>query len=128
MSECILSDQERKDFHELQVRAANLRLKKIDSEKEFIESIGKEYSEAECKEIEKKRRRILHELELEGAKIELEYVEKYRSKLFRISGGRLGGVSGGGVFESCIICEKCVTAQCLNCVACASCVTWVSAF
>ena len=119
MSDCILSDQERKDFHELQLRAANLRQKKIDGEKDFLDSIGKEHSQAECVEIEKKRRKILHDLESEGAKIETEYIEKYRSKII---GTPFGGLGGLQIFGSCIICEKCVTSTCLNCTACSSCV------
>lgn len=121
----MFSEQESKDFLELQIKAAKLRLQHIQGEKEFIDSIGKESSEAERIGIEKRRRELLYQLELEGAKIEAEYVEKYRSTVSSIWGG-LGGVYTGGVFENCIICEKCVTATCLNCVACASCVTWVS--
>ncbi len=125
MAESIFSEENQKNFLDLQVRAAKLRIHHIESEKEFIEAIGKEYSEAERLEIEKRRRAILYQLELEGAKIEAEYVEKYRSTLARISGGvGLGGISTGGLFGICIVCEKCVTAACLSCIACSSCVTW----
>jgi hypothetical protein len=119
MSDCILNDEERKSFQELQVRAVNLRLKKTNSEKEFIDLIGKEHSQEECREIELRRRKILHELELEGAKIEVEYVEKYRSKVLGTSFGNIGDLQ---LFGTCIVCEKCITATCLNCTACSSCV------
>ena len=120
MPDCILSDAERKDFQELQVRAATLRLKNTTSEKEFIDLLGKDHSQEECTQIELRRRKILHELELEAAKIELEYVEKYRSKIAGTSFGQIGNFT---LFGTCIICEICITTTCLGCTACSSCVT-----
>ena len=120
MYECNLTDEERKSFHNLQIQAAKMRVKKIKAEEEFIKYVGEDLSREECIEIEKKRRKILHELEVEGADIELEYVAKYRNKL---SGFQIGGIGGLHAFGTCIICEKCITSTCLDCTACSSCVT-----
>ena len=123
MLDCILSDEERKGLHELQLRAANLKLKKIEGEKEFVEAAGKERSQAECLEIERKRRKIIHELELEGAKINQEFLEKYRQKIVGTPFGHHGDLQ---ISDWCIICKDCVTATCLNCTVCHNCVTFSS--
>jgi len=119
MSDCILSNEERKGFIDLQLKAANLRLKKVKSEREFLELMGKKHSHEECLEIEKRRRNLLHELELEGAEIEAEYIEKYRSKILDISVDHPGQFQ---IFGKCIICSECITTTCLDCTACSSCV------
>ena len=90
MHDCTFTKEERSGFADLQVRAANLRIKKIDDEKEFIGKAGKDLSVEECLALEKKRRKLLHALEVEGAEIEHEYILKYRSKVYAMSALQLG--------------------------------------
>ena len=105
----------------LQMRAADLRLARVNAEKELIETLGKELSEGEKAAIEKRRREILYQLEVEGAAIEREFVEKYR--------GRLAGIMinvAGLRFEAtvgCPFCQTCIT-SCRDCVtSCTHCIT-----
>ena len=115
------SKEESSAIIEIQLRAANLRVAKVKAEKEFIDVLGSEISPEEMAVIQKKRHAILYQLELEGAEIERDFIEKYRSKLaglvIRYPG--LGGLEGT---TGCPFCTTCVT-SCLECVtSCTSCV------
>ncbi|UFS68617.1 hypothetical protein LPW11_11920 [Geomonas sp. RF6] len=115
-------DRELSAIVEIQVRAANLRVAKVKAEKEFIELQGKEVTPEEKAAIEKKHRMILYQLELEGAEIERDFVEKYRSKIAGLS-VRYPGLSIDGV-SGCPFCTTCITSclQCVtNCTACVAC-------
>ena len=121
------SSSERSSLTDLLVKAADLRIAKVKAEKEAIESMGKELSQEEKGAIEKKRREIFYQLELEGAEIEREFAEKYRSKLAELGlkypGLDLSGTVGNFFCDPCIACATCVTA-CIQCVsACPICIT-----
>lgn len=111
---------EESSLAKLQVRAADLRIAKIKAEKEFIDVMGKEASPEELAAIEKRRRLIRYQLELEGAEIEREFVEKYRSRLAGLATKFPGlGLEAG---LGCPFCQTCVT-TCLECVtSCTHCV------
>ena len=117
---------EHSSLSNLAVRAADLRIAKIKGEKEFIETMGKELSPEEKAAIEKKRREIFYQLELEGAQIEREFAEKYRSRMAEL-GLRYPGLDlstvGNFFCDICITsCAVCVT-SCTHCIECTSCVT-----
>jgi hypothetical protein len=104
-------------------RSAELRISRVNAEKEFIKARGRELSKEEQVALERKRHEILYQLELEGAEIEREFTEKYRSRLAGL-GNRFPGLGGGGLSFGChIACETCVTSACLTCVACATCIS-----
>ena len=106
---------------DLLIRSADLRIAKIKAEKEAIEVMGKELSLEEKAAVQKRRYEILYQLELEGATIEREFVEKYRSKLARLS-IRYPGL-GIDVAAWCPgSCHVCIS-SCSECVACAHCIT-----
>lgn len=111
---------EESSLAKLLVKGAELRISKVKSEKEFISIIGDELSREEKLAMEKKRCEILYQLELEGAEIELEFTEKYRSRLAGLV-TRFPGV-GLSLEGGCWFCSTCVTTACLTCVACASCI------
>jgi hypothetical protein len=67
----------------LEARAANLKIAKIKSEREFIEARVKKVTLEEQAAIQKRRSMILFQLELEGAEIERALVEVYRHAPFR---------------------------------------------
>jgi hypothetical protein len=119
------SSKEESAIVEIQIRAANLRVQKVKAEKEFLDLLGTEISPEEMAAIQKKRLAILYQLELEGAEIEKEFVEKYRAKLaglmVRYPGwGRWGGGLEGT--QGCPFCTQCVT-SCTECVtSCTACV------
>jgi hypothetical protein len=107
---------------EIQMRAANLRIAKIKAEKEFIDVIGKEVSPEEVAELKKRRQTILYQLEMEGAEIERDFIEKYRSKLaglvIRYPGMGLENALGCPFCDQCVTsCKECVT-SCTGCVGC----------
>lgn len=109
---------------EIQLRAANLRIAKVKAEKEFIDVRGKEVSPEEKSAIQKRRHLILYQLEMEGAEIEHDFIEKYRSKLaglaVRYPGLGLEGATGCPFCTTCITsCLECVT-SCTACVACSN--------
>jgi hypothetical protein len=123
MSEKICREEE-SAITEIQLRAANLRIAKVKAEKEFIDARGKEVTPEEKAAIQKKRHQILYQLELEGAEIEREFIEKYRSKLAGLSvrypGLNLEGAAGCPFCTTCITsCLECVT-SCTACVACSN--------
>lgn len=117
-----------KDFEDpslknLLERSAELRISRVKAEKDFIKARGEDLSKEEQVALERKRYEILYQLELEGAEIEREFTEKYRSRLAEL-GNRFPGLGGGGLSLGChIACETCVTSACLTCVACASCIS-----
>jgi len=109
----------------LEAKAANLKIAKIKSEREFIDARGKLQTPEQQAAIQKRRDSILFQLELEGAEIERELVVAYRRK-FSALGVSYFGVEGlrsaGGCFPICTTCTTacpiCVT-SCTDCVACA---------
>jgi hypothetical protein len=106
----------------LQVRAADLRIAKVKAEKEFIETMGKELSDKEKAALEKKRREILYQLEMEGAVIEREFVEKYRSRLAGLS-INFPGLSLDANAWCPFNCTTCIS-SCPTCVtSCTHCIT-----
>jgi hypothetical protein len=113
---------------DLQRRAADLRIAKVKAEKKAIESIGKDLSQEEKAAIEKKRREISYQLELEGAEIEREFAEKYRSELAELGlkypGLDLSGTAGNFFCDICITsCAYCLT-SCTHCISsCTNCIT-----
>ena len=115
------SSSERSPLTDLQVRAADLRIAKVKAEKEAIESMGKELSQEEKGAIEKKRREIFYQLELEGAAIERDFVEKYRGSLAELLTKHPGLNLDANAWcpfncTTCIsLCRSCVT-LCTNCV------------
>jgi hypothetical protein len=115
-----LSSKEESAIIEIQVRAANLRVAKVKAEKEFLEVLGSEISPEQMAAIQKKRQAILYQLELEGAEIERDFVEKYRSRLAGLF-IRYPGLGTEGTF-GCPFCTQCVT-SCTECVtSCTACV------
>ena len=122
MSEPIIRDE--LSLIDLQLRAAALRISKIKAEKEFIDARGKEVTPEEKAAIQKRRHLILYQLELEGAEIEHDFIEKYRSKIAGLSvrypGLGLEGTTGCPFCTTCITsCLQCVT-SCTACVACSN--------
>ena len=122
MSESMIKEES--PLIDLQVRAANLRIAKIKAEKEFIDARGKEVTPEEKAAIQKRRHLILYQLELEGAEIEHDFIEKYRSKIaglaVRYPGLGLEGATGCPFCTTCITsCLQCVT-SCTACVACSN--------
>lgn len=118
------SNRDESAIIEIQLRAANLRIAKIKAEKEFIDLRGQEFTPEQASEIQKRRHTILYQLELEGAEIERDFIEKYRSKLaglgIRYPGLDLENVSGCPFCTTCITsCLQCVT-SCTACVACSN--------
>lgn len=115
---------EKSPLTDLMVRAADLRLNKAKAEKEAIDAIGKDLSPEEKAAIEKKRREIFYQLEVEGAAIEKEFAEKYRAMLIRwgLSNWGLGG--GLHTLEGCtFFCQNCYT-SCTQCVtSCTQCIS-----
>jgi hypothetical protein len=104
----------------LEARAANLKVAKIKSEREFIDARGKKLTPAEQAAIQKRRHLILYQLELEGAEIERELVVAYRRKLEGL-GMHFPGL-GLQTLNGCPFCTTCVT-SCLECVtSCTACV------
>jgi hypothetical protein len=108
----------------LQARAANLKIDKIKSVREFIDARGKKLTPEEQAAIQKRRHLILYQLELEGAEIEREIVVAYRRKFGRvgITYHGLGLETSSGCFPVCssgcvVGCQICVT-DCTVCVAC----------
>ena len=116
------SSREESAIIEIQLRAANLRIAKIKAEKEFIDLRGKEFTPEQAAEVQKRRHTILYQLELEGAEIERDFIEKYRSKLagLGIHYPGLDLVSGCPFCTTCVTsCLECVT-SCTACVACSN--------
>jgi len=110
---------------EIQLRAANLRVSKFKAEKEFLDARGTEVSPEQMAAIEKKRKEILYQLEVEGAEIERDFIEKYRAKVaglvIRYPWGGAGGITVEGT-AGCPFCTQCVT-SCTECVtSCTACV------
>ena len=104
-------------------RSAELRVSRVKAEKDFIKARGEDLSEQERVALERKRYEILYQLELEGAEIEREFTEKYRTRLAGLA-NRFPGLGGGSLALGChIACETCVTSSCLTCVACAVCIS-----
>lgn len=104
-------------------RSGQLRISRLKAEKEFITARGDDLSKEEQIALEKKRSEILYKLELEGAEIEQEFTEKYRTKFARLA-DRFPGLGGGRLSLSCMVaCETCWTSSCLTCVACAVCIS-----
>ena len=119
-----MSSKEESALIEIQLRAANLRLAKVKAEKEFLDLRGKEVTPEQASEIQKRRHAILYQLELEGAEIEKDFIEKYRSKLaglgVRYPGLGLDNISGCPFCTTCVTsCLECVT-SCTACVACSN--------
>jgi len=74
--------------------------------------------------LQKRRHDILYQLELEGAEIERDFIEKYRSRLaglvIRYPGLGLDGVSGCPFCTQCVTsCTVCVT-SCTACIGCSN--------
>jgi hypothetical protein len=116
------SSRKRPSLNDLQVRAAELRIAKVKAEKEAIDSIGKELSLQEKAAIEKRRQEILYQLELEGALIEKEFVETYRSRLAGLP-GKYPGLTLDANAWCPFNCTTCIS-SCTNCVSpCPNCVT-----
>lgn len=118
------SSREESAIAEIQLRAANLRVAKVKAEKEFIDLLGKEFTPEQAAEIQKRRNIILYQLELEGAEIERDFIERYRSKLvglgIRYPGLGLENISGCPFCTTCVTsCLECVT-SCTACVACSN--------
>jgi hypothetical protein len=104
----------------LEARAANLKIAKIKSEREFIDARGKKVTPGAQAAIQKRRDTILFQLELEGAEIERELVVAYRRKLSGLGMTFLG--LGLETATGCPFCTTCVT-SCLECVtSCTACV------
>lgn len=113
------TDPEEPRLSELYLQALNLRMERIEAQKEFLQ-IPKTTEEKEA--VEQKQREILYQLELEGARLEREFLTSYRRKIIDIGGGPILG--GGGVFEATcgLGCTQCIT-PCINCVTpCTICV------
>jgi hypothetical protein len=115
------SSNERSLLIDLQVRAADLRIAKVKAEKEAIETMGKDLSPEEKAAIEKRRREILYQLELEGAAIEREFVEKYRGSLAELL-IKYPGLSLDANAWCPFNCTTCIS-SCTNCLTCTNCVT-----
>jgi hypothetical protein len=117
------SSKEESAIIEIQLRAANLRVAKVKAEKEFLDAQGSEISPEQMAALQKRRHDILYQLELEGAEIERDFVEKYRSRLagLMIRYPGLGGLGLDGV-SGCPFCTQCVT-SCTVCVtSCTACI------
>lgn len=115
-------NKEESPIVEIQIRAANLRIAKVKAEKEFIDMVGKDVTPEEVSELQKKRYQILYQLELEGAEIERDFVEKYRARIaglgIRYPGWGLENTLGCPFCTTCITsCLQCVT-SCTGCVGC----------
>ena len=116
------SSSKRSSLTDLQVRAKDLRIAKVKAEKEAIEAMGKELSQEEKGAIEKKRREILYQLELEGAVIEREFVERYRGRLAELL-AKYPGLSLDANAWCPFNCTTCIS-SCRNCVSpCTNCVS-----
>jgi len=120
------SSKEESAIVEIQLRAANLRLAKVKAEKEFLDARGTEVTPEQMAAIEKRRKEVLYQLELEGAEIEKDFIEKYRAKLaglvIRYPWGGLGleGTAGCPFCTQCVTsCTECVT-SCTACVGCSN--------
>ena len=117
------SNREDSALTELLERSAHLRVRRVQAEREFLRARAETLSREEQLARERKRHEILLQLELEGAEIEQEFTEKYRTRLAGL-GNRFPGLGAGGVSLGChIACETCVTSACLTCVACAVCIS-----
>jgi hypothetical protein len=119
-----LSSKEESAIIEIQLRAANLRIAKVKAEKEFLDVLGSDISPEQAAAIQKKRQAILYQLELEGAEIERDFIEKYRSRLagliIRYPGLGLEGTLGCPFCTQCVTsCTECVT-SCTACVGCSN--------
>jgi len=109
---------------EIQLRAANLRIEKVKAEKEFLDALGTEITPEQMAALQKKRHAVLYQLELEGAEIERDFIEKYRAKLagliIRYPGLGLGGIEGCPFCTACVTsCTECVT-SCTACIGCSN--------
>jgi len=122
MARLVSSANEAPSLLDLRQKALELRINRLESEKEYLGLRGKEIVPEQAAEIENKHIALLHQLELEGAEIEQQYVVLLRRSL-----GNVGIEIGGGLWwdDRCFFCKDCVTAHCLTCTACQSCVTWV---
>ena len=109
---------------DLQQKALDLRIAKLNSEKEFIGYPRRELSPEQASEVENKRSALFHQLEMDGAQLERQYLELLRSRMGSV--GRPGEAGAdllrGRLGGSCWFCDECVTAKCLTCTACQNCI------
>jgi hypothetical protein len=104
---------------ELHVRAVELRMAKLQGEKDLLRAPTPTKPEEKA-ELESRRRETLYNLAVEGAKIEHDFVALYRGRVSDALGGGLGTLGcltvGPDGLPTChIFCQLCVT-SCTLCV------------
>jgi hypothetical protein len=110
---------------DLLVRALDLRIARIESERDVLR-VQVPTSEDERAELESRRNQTLYDLEIEGARIERDFVTSFRGRLIDILGGSAagGGLEVGPALPTChLACQICVTSCTLCVTSCTYCIT-----
>jgi hypothetical protein len=129
------SSDQSKGSSDLLLRVLDLRQARIEGEKDILR-VQAPTTEEERAELESRRRETLYALEMEGAKLEREFVSMYRGRLLDTFGdvGAFGGLTVGGSgpdLPTChVACQICITSctfcvtNCTHCISsCPQCVT-----